>query len=117
MTAEEFARYVGYYEDGELKDTFFDTFLFSPCSGFAPEEDRITLKGWQFYIDSQFVADRNLDALNTAVGSAADELGLRRLSGEGVPFHSPPQSRDCGRTGQYLRRFGRRRRRRSAQHP
>lgn len=76
MTAEEFARYVGYYEDGELKDTFFDTFLFSPCSGFAPEEDRITLKGWQFYIDSQFVADRNLDALNTAVGSAADELGL-----------------------------------------
>ena len=27
-------------------------------------------------LDQQFVADRNLDALNTAVGSAADELGL-----------------------------------------
>lgn len=74
ITAEEFARYVGYYENGAIQDTFFDTFLFSPCADFAPAAERITLKGWRFYIDSQFVADRNLDALNTAVGSAKDAL-------------------------------------------
>ena len=48
ITAEEFARYVGYYENGAIQDTFFDTFLFSPCADFAPAAERITLKGWRF---------------------------------------------------------------------
>ncbi len=76
VTAEEFARYVGYYEDGVLKDTFFDTFLFSPCSGYVPEDIKLTVKGWQTYIDSQFVKDRNLGALDNAVKYAAKTLNL-----------------------------------------
>lgn len=76
ITAEEFARYVGYYEDGVLCDTFFDTFLFSPCSGYVSDDLKLTLKGWQTYIDSQFVADRNINALNVAVGAAAEKLKL-----------------------------------------
>lgn len=67
ITHDEFLPYVGYYEDGILKDTFFDTFLFSPCSGYTNSADTTTLKGWKFYVDSQFVADRNLYALNEAV--------------------------------------------------
>lgn len=76
VTADEFARYVGYYEDGVLKDTFFDTFLFSPCAGYVTDDIKLTLEGWQTYIDSQFVADRNLGALNDAVKYAADTLQL-----------------------------------------
>lgn len=76
ITAEEFSRYVGYYEDGVLRDTFFDTFLFSPCSGYVSDDLKLTLKGWQTYIDSQFVKDRNLNALDRAVGTAAHELKL-----------------------------------------
>lgn len=75
ITAEEFARYVAYYEDGEIKDMFFDTFLFSPCSGYTAQSDVYTLKGWKFYLESQFVADRNLNALDEAVADAAERLG------------------------------------------
>ena len=48
--------------------------MFSPCSDFTVDVDRTTLKGWKFYIDSQFVADRNLDALNKAVSTVGKGL-------------------------------------------
>lgn len=75
ITHDEFLKYVGYYEDDKLVDTFFDTFLFSPCSDFTKASDRFNLNGWKFYIESQFVADRNLHALNEAVKTVGQGLG------------------------------------------
>lgn len=79
ITHDEFLKYVGYYEDNQLKDTFFDTFLFSPCSDFTNANDKNNLKGWKFYIDSQFVADRNLHALNAAAKTVGEGLGQNDL--------------------------------------
>ncbi len=76
VTKEEFLPYVGYYEDGELKGTFMDTFLFSPCAAFTNPADKIRLDGWKFYIDSHFVEDTNLDALNQAAIQVGEELGI-----------------------------------------
>jgi hypothetical protein len=79
ITHDEFLKYVGYYEDDKLIDTFFDTFLFSPCSDFTNAADKITLKGWKFYVDSQFVADRNLNALNAAAKTVGEGVGQNDL--------------------------------------
>jgi hypothetical protein len=79
ITHDEFLKYVGYYEDGKLKDTFFDTFLFSPCSDFTNANDKTGLKGWKFYVDSQFVADRNLHALNAAAKTVGEGVGQNDL--------------------------------------
>jgi predicted small lipoprotein YifL len=79
ITHDEFLKYVGYYEGEKLTDTFFDTFLFSPCSNFTNDADKITLKGWKFYVDSQFVAERNINALNAAVKTVGDGLGKNDL--------------------------------------
>lgn len=79
ITHDEFLKYVGYYEGDKLIDTFFDTFLFSPCADFTNANDRFNLKGWKFYIDSQFVPDRNLYALNEAVKTVGNGLGINDL--------------------------------------
>ena len=76
MTADEFMYYVGYYEDGVLKDTFFDSFVFSPANEYTTEEKQRTFEGWKEYITCQFTKERNLDALNTAAGIVGDELGI-----------------------------------------
>lgn len=74
VTVEEFLPYVGYYENGEIKDTFINTYLFSPCSGFTKAEDRIRFDGWKFYLNSQFIEGTNILALNDAIKIVSEAL-------------------------------------------
>ena len=77
VTVEEFLPHVGYYDkSGKLIDTFFDGFLFLPYSAFNSSDYAKSLEGWQFYLDDLYYENRNMDALNQAVGTVADELRL-----------------------------------------
>ena len=77
ITVEEFLPHVRYYDkNGMLKDTFFDAFLFLPYASFISSDYAKSVEGWQFYLDDLYCEDRNMDALNQAVGIVADELGL-----------------------------------------
>ena len=76
-TVEEYLPHVGYFDrEGNLTDTFFDSFLYLPYTAFNYSDNAKSLDGWKFYIENQFTADRNVDALNTAVGQVKEELGL-----------------------------------------
>ena len=77
ITVEEYLPHVGYFDrEGKLTDTFFDSFLYLPYTAFNYSDNAKSLDGWKFYIENQFTADRNVDALNTAVGQVKEELGL-----------------------------------------
>lgn len=77
ITVEEYLPHVGYYdENGKLIDTFFDGFLFLPYTSFHYGDYGKSFEGWQFYVDDIYTKDRNMDALNQAVGIVGDELKL-----------------------------------------
>ena len=77
ITVEEYLPHVGYYDQsGKLMDTFFDGFLFLPYTSFHYGDYGKSFEGWQFYVDDIYTKDRNMDALNQAVGIVADELKL-----------------------------------------
>lgn len=77
ITVEEYLPYVGYYDtDGQLKDTFFDAFLYLPYTKFNYDDVSHTLNGWKFYLDDIYYPDRNMDALNKAVAQVKQELAL-----------------------------------------
>ena len=84
-TVTDLSPYVGYYDtDGVLRDTFFDSFLFLPCVTTGPSGGAMyksssnpgIASDWEAYLDDLFRDGYNLDALNTAVGNIAAELGL-----------------------------------------
>jgi len=68
---------VGYYQNGELKDTFFDSYLFLPFTRFEFPDGSKYKKGWERYLYSQFKADCNLDAVNKVTGEIAKKLGIK----------------------------------------
>lgn len=77
ITKEVYLPHVGYIENGEMKDTLFDSYLFLPYVKFLYDEGtkRVLSKAdWQSYIDNQFKANVNMNALNAAVGEVKDEL-------------------------------------------
>lgn len=77
ITEEEYRPYVGYYDaDGNLKDTFFDGYLYLPYTAFNYGDYARSLEGWKFYLDDIFYEGRNMDALNKEVGRTADALSL-----------------------------------------
>lgn len=77
ITVEEYLPHVGYYDyNNELKDTFFDSFLYLPYSSFNSSDNAKYLTGWKQYIDNVFTENRNISALDQAVGQVAGELGL-----------------------------------------
>lgn len=77
ITVEEYLPHVGYYDqNGKLTDTFFDGYLFLPYTSFNYSDYAKSFEGWQFYVDDIYTKDRNMDALNQAVGIVADELKL-----------------------------------------
>lgn len=75
ITVEEYMPYVGYYDKtGKLVDTFFDGFLYIPNGRFSTTEGIRTYDGWKYYNDDIYTKDRNMDALNQAVGIVKKEL-------------------------------------------
>ncbi len=73
--------YVGYYDkDDQLKDTYFDSFLFLPCTSKAPsganmQAGNLIFSDWKYYIDDQFHAESNIPALEKAVEEVKSNLG------------------------------------------
>ncbi|NLN54860.1 MAG: DUF4855 domain-containing protein [Clostridiales bacterium] len=75
ITVEEYLPHVGYYDTkGVLKDTFMDGFLYLPYTAFNYSDYAKTLEGWKTYLNNQFTANRNVDALNKAVGQVKTAL-------------------------------------------
>ncbi len=78
ITKEIFLPHVAYIENGEIKDTLFDGYLFLPYVAFLYEGYKkrpLQKKDWQHYIDTQFIDGFNMDALDEAakeVGKALD---------------------------------------------
>ncbi len=75
--------YVGYLDQqGNIKDFFFDSFLFLPCMAYGPSGARMHLDesnptkaiDWTTYIDDTFRNDYNVDALNRAFGEVKSSL-------------------------------------------
>ncbi len=80
ITEEEYLPYVAYLDkDGNIKDTFFDAYLYLPYvrhihgegSNFGRSAD-----GWRAYVDDMFFEDRNMDALNSCAEKVYNQLGI-----------------------------------------
>ncbi|MBE6692153.1 MAG: DUF4855 domain-containing protein [Ruminococcaceae bacterium] len=76
--------YVAYHDiNGNIKDFFFDSYLFLPCNTTAPSG--ATVHGgtnnptyatdWIDYVNDTFYEGKNVDALDTAMGNAKQALG------------------------------------------
>lgn len=79
-TVEDMMPYVAYLdENGEIKDTMFDSFLFLfmgtfPSGGYPYSNG--TLSDWDWSLEDVFQDGKNLKALEEAAGIVKDELGL-----------------------------------------
>ncbi len=83
-TEEEMLYYFGYIDkDGEIKDTFFDSFMFSALKGAAPSggnfnqsEKSFTNKSdWLYYLDSIFDEEYNCGAIERTVEKVKQATG------------------------------------------
>lgn len=75
ITAEEYLPYVAYLDkDGNIKDTFFDGFIFLPYGVFNRDGFVYTARGWQHFVDDMFYPDRNMNALDECVGTVGNAL-------------------------------------------
>lgn len=78
ITKDIFLPHVAYIENGEIKDTLFDSYLFLPYVAFlyqGYEKRPLKKEDWQKYIDCQFTPGRNMDALEEAVAEVGRALG------------------------------------------
>ncbi|HBR32851.1 MAG TPA: hypothetical protein DD733_12305 [Clostridiales bacterium] len=78
ISKDVYLPHVAYIEDGVIKDTLFDSFMFLPYVAFLHEgykKKPLKKEDWQLYIDTQFVKNGNLDALEEAVGEVKAALG------------------------------------------
>lgn len=85
-TPEELLPYIAYIdEEGNIKDTMFDAVAFVPCHGDYPSGGRLVktsgkkgavMSDWELYYDMTFGDERDLDNLNTVVGTVFDSLGI-----------------------------------------
>lgn len=77
VSVEQYLPYVGYYnKNGEMVDTFFDSFLYLPYSVYTYSKLYKCADGWNYYVDNVFADDYNLDALSKAAGIAGEKLGI-----------------------------------------
>lgn len=83
-SVEELLPYVAYLDkDGNIKDSFFDAFLFLPCSTVCPSGGRLYYKkdepsvmtDWLAFEDDLFAEGYNVNALQTAVEQLDEALG------------------------------------------
>lgn len=76
ITPEEFLPYVAYLDtEGTVVDTMFDGFLFLPYTKFNYSNEARNSAGWHYYLDDVYYPERNMAALNTAVGTVKSALG------------------------------------------
>lgn len=83
-TAEEMLYYVGYVDkDGNVTDTFFDSFQFAPLRGATPSGGNLNQSGgtqtvksdWEYYLDSVFDAEYNCGAIEQAMEQVKTATG------------------------------------------
>ena len=76
--------YTAYLDkNGNIKDFFFDSYLFLPCMGYGPSGARMHLDennptkaiDWTDYINDTFAKGANVDALESAYGKTKAALG------------------------------------------
>ena len=76
--------YTAYYDtQGNIKDFFFDSYLFLPCMDFGPSGARMHVDtsnptkaiDWTSYVEDTFYRGANVDALDKAFGSTKSALG------------------------------------------
>lgn len=79
ISKDTFLPHVAYVQDGEIKDTLFDTYMFLPYVAFLYENGKkkpLKKEDWQKYIDIQFEKNSNMDALEAAVAETKSALNL-----------------------------------------
>lgn len=79
VTKDQYLAYVAYLEQGEIKDTYFDGFMYLPYVKYLYDQSQkkeLTREEWQAWIDWQFMADYNFDALDAAVDETKTALSL-----------------------------------------
>lgn len=79
ISKDIFLPHVAYIENGEIKDTLFDGYLFLPYVAFLYEGYKkrpLTKEKWQYYIDTQFIDGFNMDALDEAAKEVGEKLGM-----------------------------------------
>ncbi len=83
-TESDFMPYVAYLDkNGNIKDYFFDSYLFLPCVGAGPSgasmhadlSNPTKAKDWIAYVDDTFAVNANVSALNSAFGKVKSQLG------------------------------------------
>lgn len=82
LEVEHLLPYVGYIKDGKITDTLFDGYLFLPFVAFLYEgykKKPLDKSKWQYYMDTQFLEGKNLDALDEAARQVKEALGLPEL--------------------------------------
>ena len=76
--------YTAYLDtEGNVKDFFFDSYLFLPCMDYGPSGARMHLDegnptkaiDWTSYVDDTFAKGANVDALEKAYGTTKKALG------------------------------------------
>ncbi|MBR6563455.1 MAG: DUF4855 domain-containing protein [Clostridia bacterium] len=76
--------YTAYLDkNGNIKDFFFDSYLFLPCMDYGPSGARMHLDeanptkaiDWTAYVDDTFTSGANVDALEKAFGTTKSALG------------------------------------------
>lgn len=77
ITEDEYLPYVAYLDsDGNIKDTFFDSFLYLPYTAFNYNDYGRSAAGWRTYLENIYTPDRNMDALDSCVAKTAGALSL-----------------------------------------
>ena len=81
---EDLMPYVAYLDtEGNIKDFFFDSYLFLPCMDFGPSGARMHVDvdnptkaiDWISYVEDTFHKGANVDALESALSEAKQALG------------------------------------------
>ncbi len=70
VTKELIKPYVSYVKDGKIEDTLFDSYLFLPYVKFlydGQEKKALKKADWQEYMESQFLPDQNMSALDATL--------------------------------------------------
>ncbi len=107
-TEEEMLYFFGYIgKDGEIKDSFFDSFMFSPLANVAPSGGIYNESGksftnkedWIYYLDSIFDDEYNCGAIERAVEKVKKATGKDDLQVSlviNLPYPTPHPTKPFG---------------------